>query len=405
MIRRVIPGRACGTVAAPPSKSAAHRLLIAAALAQGESLVTGVSPSRDVEATIACLSALGASVHLENGVARVRGVDPAAGVKERVLPCSESGSTLRFLLPLCLLSGEEITLTGTERLFARGLSVYEDLCRERGFLFRQSADRVTVRGTLRSGNFYLRGDLSSQFITGLLFTLPLLSGDSTVTLTTPLQSGPYIDLTLAALRQYGITVQRPDDKSFFIPGDQRYIPQNTAVEGDWSNAAFLLALNDVGGDVTVTGLAEDSVQGDRVCRAYLEAIRQGTPVLDVSDCPDLAPILMTAAVLHHGAALTGTERLRIKESDRGAAMAEEIAKCGGEVAVKDDIILISPGKLHPPADPLCGHNDHRVVMALTVLLSLLGGEITDSEAVGKSWREFFDVMAQIGVKTVETDQG
>ena len=405
MIRRVYPGAARGIVPAPPSKSAAHRLLIGAALAKGKSRIEGVALSRDVEATLAGLAALGADIRLEKGAAEVRGVDFAVPARAGILPCGESGSTLRFLLPLCLTRGEKMTLTGTERLFARGLSVYEDLCREKGILFRQEKDRVTVKGRLAPGVYALPGDVSSQFVTGLLFALPLLAGDSEIRLTTALQSGPYLDLTLAALTAFGVRIHRPDEKIFLVPGNQRYIPRDLPVEGDWSNAAFLLALDSLGGAVTVTGLEENSAQGDRVCRAYLEALRKGAPLLDVSDCPDLAPVLMTCAALRHGAVLTGTARLKIKESDRGAVMAKELAKCGADVTVEADRILISPAPLHPPQTPLCGHNDHRVVMALTVLLTILGGEITDCEAVAKSWPDFFDVLDEIGVKTVETDQG
>ena len=404
MIRRVYPSQARGTVSAPPSKSAAHRLLIGAALARGESEVACLALSRDIEATAAGLAALGAGIKLQNGVAAVTGIDFTGPAPAHILPCGESGSTLRFLLPLCLLREEETTLTGTERLFARGLSVYEAICRDRDILFRQERDRVTVRGRLTPGIYRLPGNVSSQFITGLLYALPLLSGDSEIHLTTGLQSAPYLDMTLSALSAFGVGVTRPAPDRFLIPGGQRFSPRSVTVEGDWSNAAFLLALNGLGGELTVTGLDENSPQGDKVCRGYLEAIRNGAPTLDVSDCPDLAPVLMACAALHHGAVLTGTARLKIKESDRGAVMAEELRKCGAQVTVEEDEITVAPGALHAPAAALCGHNDHRVVMALTVLLSVLGGEVTDAGAVAKSWPDFFETLDSIGVKTLETDE-
>lgn len=403
MIRRVIPSRAKGTVCAPPSKSLSHRLLIGAALAPGESRITGLGTSLDIEATAASLRALGAGFSVQRGTAAVTGIDFTKPAPASLLPCGESGSTLRFLLPLCLLRAGETTLAGTERLFARGLSVYEEICRERGILFRQEKDRVTVKGLLIPGIYALPGNVSSQFITGLLYALPTLPGDSEIRLTTALQSAPYLDMTLSALRAFGVRADRTAPDRFLIPGGQRFAPRDLAVEGDWSNAAFLLALNGLGGDLSVTGLYESSPQGDKVCKEYLEAIRTGAPTLDVSDCPDLAPVLMACAALHRGAVLTGTARLRIKESDRGEAMAAELRKCGAAVTVEEDCVTVSPGKIHPPAGPLCGHNDHRVVMALTILLSVLGGCVTDAEAVAKSWPDFFKTLESIGVKTVETD--
>ncbi|MBQ3866440.1 MAG: 3-phosphoshikimate 1-carboxyvinyltransferase [Clostridia bacterium] len=405
MNRRVYPGKAAGTLSAPPSKSMAHRLLIGAALARGESRIRGLAPSRDVEATCRALEALGAGIRLSGEEAAVRGMDLARPAPGSDLFCGESGSTLRFLLPLALLRPEGAVLRGTERLFSRGLSVYEDLCRERGIAFETGADHVRVRGRLSPGVYSVRGDVSSQFITGLLFALPLLEGDSEIRLTTPLESGPYVDLTLSALDSFGVTVRRPSPDRFSIPGGQRYAPLSAAVEGDWSNAAFPLALNFAGGRVAVSGLDANSALGDRIAVEYFETLRAGAPALDVSDCPDLAPVLMAAAALSRGATLTGTRRLKIKESDRGEAMAAELAKTGIRVTVEEDRIRVWPGAVHAPAEPVDGHNDHRVVMAMTVVLTAVGGVIRGAEAVAKSWPDFFERLKEIGVKTVETDEG
>ena len=395
----IFPSVAKGMVAVPPSKSAAHRALIAASLCDGESLLSGVSSSQDMLATMDCLTALGASFAREGETVRVRGV----GKTPRslgVLPCRESGSTLRFLIPLCLLTGEEFTLTGAERLMARPLSVYEELCREKGFLFEKTGNTLTVQGKLEAGEYAVAGDISSQFLTGLLYALSLLEKDSFLRLTTPLESASYVDMTLSAVAEFGVEVRR-EAEGFLITGGQRYTPRKYAVEGDWSNAAFLDALNLLGGEVTPTGLKEDSLQGDRVYRKHFKALMQGAPEIDLSDCPDLAPVLIALAAYFHGARFTGTRRLAMKESDRGEAMAKELAKCGAKLALAENEIIVPKTELHAPTAPISGHNDHRIVMAMSVLLSRLGGVIDGAEAVAKSYPNFFEELKHLGIEVKE----
>ena len=387
----IYPSQPFGSVAAPPSKSMAHRLLLCAGLAEGESVVRGVAPSEDVLATIDCLRVLGASVALDGGTATVRGCDPfrAGG---GVLPCRESGSTLRFFAPICALSGRKTALEGTETLLKRPLSEYETLFRERGLLFERGARRLTLQGPLPPGRYELAGNVSSQFVSGLLFALPLLPGDSMICLRPPVESRAYIDMTLAALRAFGVRSEWRDTLTLEIPGGQRYKACSADVEGDWSNAAFFLALG-----VTVTGLDGASLQSDRACVDAFAALDAGCAALDLSGCPDLGPVLMAYAAARSGGVFTGTRRLALKESDRGAAMAAELRKFGVTVSAEDNRMTVSGGA-RAPAEALCGHNDHRVVMALAVLCTRTGGTITGAEAVKKSFPDFFERLAALGVR-------
>ena len=251
------------------------------------------------------------------------------------------------------------------------------------------------------GYFRIRGDISSQFVSGLAFALPLLKGDSVLELIPPVESRPYIDLTLTALRDFGAELTMEGD-IIRIPGPQQLQPRDMRVEGDDSNAAFFAALNCLGGRVELTGLRPDSRQADRVFRDHFAALADGTPVIDLRDCPDLGPVSMAVAAALHGAVFTGTRRLKDKESDRGAAMAEELGKLGITVLCGENEIRVLPGTLHTPAEPLDGHNDHRIVMALSVLLSRTGGVLNGAGAVDKSLPDFFSRLQKLGIE-VHTD--
>lgn len=395
----ISPSRPTGTVAVPPSKSMAHRLLICAALADGESTVRGVELSEDIAATCDCLRAMGAQIRFDGDRVTVRGV---AG-KPRptgLLPCRESGSTLRFLIPLCL-TGETVTLSGSERLMQRPLSVYEDLFSRQGIAFSQEETSLTLCGRLSGGTLSVRGDVSSQFLTGLLFALPLLEGESRIVCTTPIESRSYLDLTLSALSAFGISVLAEEGNGFVIPGAQRYLPQDVSVEGDESNAAFFGALGTVYGSVGLSGRNPDTLQGDRVWETYFPLLAKQSRVLSVRDCPDLAPVLMTVGAFFHGVTLTDTRRLSLKESDRGTVMAEELAKFGVRVSVEENFIRVFPGVRFAPKQPLDGHNDHRVVMALALLCTRYGGVIEGAQAVRKSYPSFFDDLRSLTVGVSE----
>lgn len=387
-------GIAQGTVQAPPSKSDAHRALIAAALAKGTSTVRGIAESQDVLATLDCIRALGAKVELCGGTAIVTG---GANPPADRFPCRESGSTLRFLLPLCLLRKAPCVLSGSPRLLERPMEAYQEICKEQNLEFSRQADGIRACGPLSAGRFSVRGDLSSQFLSGLLFALPLLKGESKLTVEPPFVSRPYVEMTLGTLQKFGIRTERPDSLTFIIPGGQSYRPVDYTVEGDWSNAAFYKALNLLGGKVTVAGLDPNSAQGDRICQTLFLQISSGSPVVDIADCPDLAPVLMAMGAVSQGIVLQNTARLKAKESDRGAAMAEELAKFGVSCEVKENEILVFRGKLKKPEVPIFGHNDHRIVMACATLLTRTGGTIEGAEAVEKSNPTYFTDLQKLGI--------
>lgn len=419
MILMIKPSQASGTVTAPPSKSMAHRQLIAAALGKESRAVENLDLSEDIMATIRCLRGLGATLdHAEGyfplngplpgaeGLARVvlGGLDPFAKGEPITLPCGDSASTLRFLLPLALLSGREVTFTGSARLLERPLEPYERICARQRLFYDRQSDHITVRGPLRPDEFEVQGNLSSQFVTGLFYALPFLGEPSRVSILPPVESRPYIDMTLAVLRNYGIRIVGVGNDRYHIPAKQKYRPHPVQVEGDWTNAAYLQALNFLGGNIRIRGLDELSPQGDKVFSSYLQALKGKKPTLTVSDAPDLAPILMALAAAGHGVVLEGTGRLQYKESNRGIVMAQELAKFGIQTVVDDNRIWVENGVLQTPSEPLDSHGDHRIAMALAVLLTLVGGELRDAEVVEKSWPNFYDVLQSLGILLEEKQE-
>lgn len=397
MIVTIEKSKALGEIVAPPSKSMAHRYLICGAMSGG-SEISGVAFSEDIKATLGCLEALGAKTAIKGDTVKIGGINWQKPAFCKELHCNESGSTLRFLIPLCMLRDESFTLSGSERLFSRSLAVYEGLCAEQGIEFSPETDSVKLKGKLTSGKYSVRGDISSQFISGLMFALPNLEGDSIIDITGKLESGSYLGLTVKALADFGVRISRVDENTIFIKGNQTFKKRKLSVEGDYSNAAFFESLNLFGSNVAVTGLEADSAQGDRVYKTIFSELLKGCPTVDISDCPDLGPILMAVAAACNGAVFTGTRRLKIKESDRGMAMAEELAKFGCKVIVDEDMIEVKRCTLKTPILPLSGHNDHRIVMAVAVLCTLTGGRIYGAQAVSKSFPDFFERLKSLGIK-------
>lgn len=397
MIAKIEKSKAFGRIQAPPSKSMAHRYLICSALCRGKSTVSGLSYSEDIMATVDCLRALGASIEISGNKAVCNGENLLSGTMPNRLNCRESGSTLRFMIPICLLSDRQIELFGSERLFKRSLSIYEEICRNQNLDFCVYGNSVAVKGVLQSGKYAVRGDVSSQFISGLMFALPLLKNDSIIDITGDLESKAYIGMTVKTLADFGVRISRTDERTVLIKGSQSYKHRDIKVEGDYSNAAFLDAFNLIGGNVLVKGLDENSLQGDKVYKKFFRELVNGCPTLDIADCPDLGPILMAVAAAFNGAVITGTRRLKIKESDRGAAMSAELKKFGIKAEVFDNYIVVHKGGLKTPVLPLDGHNDHRIIMSLAVLATLTGGEIYGAQAVAKSYPEFFKDIASLGI--------
>ncbi len=410
----ITPAKLQGSVRVPASKSLCHRAVICAGLAHGVSILKGATLSDDIKASMEGMRQLGAELQADGDTLTVNGrggVSPAAAV----IDCGESGSTLRFLIPLALLSEQRVTFTGRGRLTERPLEEYARLCREQGLIWESDGGLpLTVCGRLRPGRFSLRGDVSSQFLSGLLFALPLLDGDSVVTLSTPLESRSYVDLTLASQAAFGVTASHRDYQEFHIPGGQSYRPQDYAVEGDFSQAAFWLVAGTIGEPVRCLGLSGHSLQGDHVIQTLIKAAggtiqaadggitalpaaTRGT-VIDASDCPDLVPVLAVLASLSAGETrIIRAGRLRLKESDRLRSTTHELTKLGADIREAGDSLVIN-GKDQLDGGEVDSWQDHRIAMALAIASIrckqpvLLHG----AEAVTKSYPAFWQDFVQLG---------
>lgn len=394
-------GRATGTLSAPPSKSVAHRLLIAAAMAEGESIIRSVSSCEDVKATIDSLRALGIECTERGSDVIVRGKHPRKMNPTSPLYVRESGSTLRFMIPIALSTDKTTVFYASEGLMQRPMTVYEDLAKEKGLTYINDGNSIIVKGRLPGGEYTVPGNVSSQFISGLLFALPSANADSYIKILPPIESRSYIGLTVSALESFGIDIKWIDDNTIYIPKNQAYKPCDITVEGDYSGAAFPDALNLFSGEVKLLGLSENTLQGDSVYRKYYDMLSRGVPTIHIGDCPDLGPIMFAIAAAKNGGIFTGTKRLKIKESDRALAMAEELKKFGSSVSVYEDTVVIYPADFHSPSEILSGHNDHRIVMSLAILLTLTGGIIDGAEAVSKSYPSFFDDLRALGIEARE----
>jgi 3-phosphoshikimate 1-carboxyvinyltransferase len=407
----VTPAVLRGAVRPPASKSLAHRLLIAAALSSGTSHLTGMAQSEDIAATMRCLTALGATFSRHGDVMAVTGIAAAPACRKGTAPafdCGESGSTLRFLIPLALVLAGRGDFTGKGRLPQRPQTPYAALFAEKGVAFSQSDTGLTVSGTLTAGDYALAGDVSSQFFTGLLFSLPLLSGNSTLHSTTPLESAAYIDLTMEALSRAGVYPIPDGDGAWRIEGGARYREFCAAVEPDWSQAAFWYAAAFAGMPLTVEGMSPASRQGDRAILSMIDRM-QGAALatIDLRECPDLLPPAAAAAALRERGAVThfvGAARLRLKESDRLATVAAALTAMGAAVTEgESDLTVVGAGKL-PGGCTIDAAGDHRIAMMSAV--AACGCEapvtITGAECVAKSYPDFWDVYERLGGQIART---
>ena len=279
----------------------------------------------------------------------------------------------------------------------RPFGIYESILNSAdNCFFKRLDDKISIKGGLKENDFEIAGNISSQFVTGLLLALSLKKEGGSITLIPPVESRSYIDMTIQAMREFGIDVNWDGENKLRVEADQTYTSKDIEVEGDYSNAAFLDAFNYIGGEVKVEGLNAESLQGDKVYKECFEKLKAEKATIDIADCPDLGPVLFAVAAANHGGVFTSTARLKIKESDRGSVMCEELAKFGIKTHMEENSIEIGSG-LKAPGEAICGHNDHRIVMSLTLLLSLTGGTITEAEAVRKSYPGFFDDIQKLGI--------
>lgn len=384
-----------GTVDIPASKSFAHRQLIAAALADQSTTIQMNARSADIDATASCINAMGADAALlSNNTGYI--VSPIAKIPDEAsLFCCESGSTLRFLLPVAAALGIRAAFTGTGRLPQRPNQVLIDQMRSHGITADSDYLPLAISGTLQSGLYEIAGNVSSQYITGLLLALPLLPGNSQIRFTTPLESAAYLNITCAVLHQFGIRVERTPD-GYLIPGNQSYLsPVNITTEGDWSSAVFWHCANRMGHRITITGLNNTSCQGDKSVLQQLQGL--GSEI-DVSQTPDSLPALAVTACTFPGITrFTGAGRLRIKESDRLKAVADMLTALGQKVQEHPEGITVYGGAPFT-GGRVNGCNDHRIVMAAALAASLSQSPvtITDAEAVRKSYPAFFKDFAALG---------
>lgn len=387
----ITPAPLHGTIPIIPSKSQAHRLLIASAFADAPTHLICAETNRDIEATADCLRALGASVcRTTDGYT----VLPIRNIPSRAdLPCGESGSTLRFLLPIAGALGVDAVFHMQGRLPDRPLSpLWEEMERMGCTLSRPTSDSVSCCGKLKSGEFIISGSVSSQYITGLLFAAALLKRDSRLTLTDTLESAPYVRMTQQVLTQFGV-----DTKDFFIRGGQSlHSPGTVTVEGDWSNGAFFLAANALGSELTLLGLDRDSTQGDRAAVNLLSELQNGHSQIDASDIPDLVPILSIVAAQNHGAHFTGIRRLRLKESDRVASVIAMLTALGGKAEADENTLRVFPIPL--TGGTVDSFRDHRIAMSAAIAATQCTRKVTiiDAQCVEKSYPNFWTLYAQSG---------
>ena len=401
------PYRLEGAITPPPSKSQAHRLILCAALARGESAISNVDLSQDILATLRCGEVLGASWSLAGNTLRLAGCgDPGPFLHGgRPLPrfdCGESGSTLRFMIPLALALTDGGLFTGRGRLLRRPLEPYLALFAEKGITCIQMPDALSFRGSLTPGPYRLPGNVSSQFFTGLLYGLSLLDGPSVLESTTLLESAAYVDMTIQAMGRFGVEVFREEDSRFRIPGGQSYTPRALPVEADWSQAAFWYAAAGVGNAVTVAGMAEDSLQGDRVILDYGRQLSgpQEHLALDMSGCPDLLPPLAAWAALRGGGVtvLGNAGRLRLKESDRLKSVTAVLRALGADVTETPDSLVIRGQETLPGGTAADCWGDHRIAMMAAIAATRCREPVTlrGAECVAKSYPGFWEDYRMLG---------
>lgn len=412
----ITPNKLKGDVIIPPSKSLSHRAIIAAGLAKGESKISNIIYSKDILATISAMRSLGVEIQEFDDYLIIKG-NKLKRVND-VIDANESGSTIRFIIPIALTVDEKITFVGHNNLVNRPLDTFFEIFDNQNIKYEKGEKYLplTVYNGIKPGDFNIRGDVSSQFITGLLYALPLLNGDSIINITTDLESKGYIDLTIDVLKMFGVNVINENYKKFIIKGNQEYKPFDYEVEGDYSQAAFFLEANMLGAEINLLKMNKNSNQGDKKIlndikdfggelefkdnKLVLVNKNLKPATVDFAQSPDLGPALTVLASLIPGESnFINAKRLRIKECDRITCMKEEIEKLGGNIKeLPDGMIINGVNRFH---GGVCdSHNDHRVVMSLAMATLMMDGDlvIENYEAINKSFPHFFKIFESLGGK-------
>ena len=421
---KIYPNKLSGEVKIPPSKSMAHRAVICAALGDGMSKVTNIDYSDDIIATIEAMSSLGAKITQKEDYLEVYGIKCTENIKfnevksERTIDCNESGSTLRFLVPIAALFEGVNRFVGRGNLGKRPLDTYYNIFDEQGikYTYKDGILDLKTEGKLKAGEFKVKGNISSQFITGLLFTLPLLDGDSKIIITTEMESKGYIDLTLSAIKDFGVEIINNNYEEFIIKGNQTYKSRDYRVEGDYSQSAFFFCADALSNDVILNDLKLDSLQGDKevidiLTRMGLKIsnknnglignVSEGlkSTIIDGSQCPDIIPVVSLVAALSIGTTeIINAGRLRIKECDRLAAVTSELNKLGARIIEKEDGLIIEGVKELKGGIEVWSHKDHRIAMTLAIASTMCTEPIIlkDYECVSKSYPQFWDDFKNVG---------
>ena len=414
---KIYPSKCSGEIKIPSSKSMGHRAIICASLANGKSIISNLDYSDDILATIDGMRKLGANIQCEKDRLIVEGIENFYSLKDNIIDCNESGSTLRFFIPIFSLTGEKISFTGKNRLLKRPQKIYEEIFKEQNLYYFQDEDKIEIEGKIKAKEYFIDGNISSQFISGLLFTLPLLEESSIININPPFESASYIDLTMEVLKEFGITINKVTPLRFEIQGGQKYRAKDYKVEGDFSQLAFFAVLGALNNDLKCTGVKHNSKQGDKAIIDILkksgvkiEEIEEGYLIhkgkvkgceIDLGDCPDLGPILNVLAMYGEGKfKIFNAGRLRLKESDRISAMEEELKKLGVEIETTEDEIKILGKKNYLGNIEVFGHKDHRIVMSLGIAGTMLEKPIIidGAEAVEKSYPKFFQDLESLNIK-------
>lgn len=413
------PSKLNGDVIIPPSKSVSHRAIICASLCDGknESIIKNVIMSEDIKATIDAMKALGVKIKVETDINdRYKLIvnKEKETVENAIINCNESGSTLRFLIPIALVLADKSEFTGSGRLIERPLDTYYRIFNEQGITYTNYNGKLPLKvtGKLKSSNFNIEGDISSQFISGLLFSLPLLDDDSKITITSELESKGYVDLTIDMLNKFGVNIVNNNYKEFIVKGKSRYEPTNYEVEADYSQGAFFLVAKALGNDVNSIGLNENSIQGDKKIVDIIDEIKKSNSnefTIDASQIPDLVPILAVLSSLSDGKTvnITNAKRLRIKESDRLNAISTQLNLLGADLTELDDGIIIKGKKVLKGGATVNSFNDHRIAMSLAIAATKCEEEIIleGFEAVKKSYPSFWDDYQALGGQISELNMG